>query len=320
MASQIDTYEMTQYILESLAIEDPNETPWNQTFKDHNYAGSMIDLYAIVEHLLLKQNRIVPKPIIINGDKRIAKIPPAAWGCGWYNVGHDTSLGSDEINLFFECFHYLVSQHVISPGWVKCSENLPFFHVTQYGLKCIDKRDFLPYDSMGFLNKLQSYPQHDDWDVYYMEQCIKCFNAGVYDAATMILGIEGEYIATRLIEKYILFLRKNEPLEESKFTNNISGIHAISKKYEEYYNSLTCVSKLKNIQNIPKYTDLNILMLSLDNPASSVFMTYLRTSRNELAHPKKVKMDASNTMLMIVSFLKYFNIQSSFLDFFANNS
>jgi hypothetical protein len=78
--TRIDSYQMTQLILEALAIEKPEDTPWNHTFQMYNYAGSMMDLFAIVEHLCLLRGLITEKKIIINGVEQTAKIPRSAPG------------------------------------------------------------------------------------------------------------------------------------------------------------------------------------------------------------------------------------------------
>ena len=312
---------MTQLILEALAIEKSEDTPWKHTFKMYNYNGSMIDLFAIVEHLCLKRGLISEKKITVNGVEQTARIHESAWGCGWYNVDPDTSFNSSEQNIFFERFHYLISQQVISPGWVRNSAELPFFHVTDYGRKCLEKRDLLPYDTDGYIDRIQNCSQHDIWDVYYLQQVLKCFNHGLYDAATMMLGIEGEFLAGRLIEKYRDFLDKNEPTEKTVFDSALSSAgDKISRKYKEYSDSWRRIAGNKDAAGNELYPNLKAMKSKMDLPADATFMTYLRQTRNELGHPSGTVMEPSETMLLIVSFLKYFEIQNDFLDFYVQNS
>ena len=68
------------------------------------------------------------------------------------------------------------------------------------------------------------------------------------------------------------------------------------------------------------YSDLNALKQKLDVPAETTFMNYLRLTRNELAHPSSTVMEPSETMLLIVAFLKYYEIQNDFLEFYYENS
>lgn len=317
----LSSYEMTQVILEALSIENPVETPWGHTFKMYAYGGSMLDLFAIVEHICLKRGQIDLKKYIINGEEREVRVPKSAWGCGWYNIESVTSFSLEEVNLFFERFHYLISQQIISPGWVRNGVNLPFFHVTDYGIACIKSRDILPYDVDGYINCIQNCTRHEVWDVYYVQQVLKCFNAGVYDAATMMLGIEGEYLAKRLIEEFIKFLDKNEPTKKTTFETTLRSYNGrISKEYAEYSKAWRKIAKKKDAQGNFVYPDLNTLMQKLDSPAETSFMNYLRLTRNELAHPSNTIMEPTETMLLIVSYLKYFGIQNEFLEFYNQNS
>lgn len=317
----ISSYEMRQLIFEALGIEDATQTPWGHTFKMYGYCGSMIDLFAIVEHISIERGmvKLIQSPNA-EGEVTIAKIPESAWGCGWYNIESDTSLCLKEIHIFEEQFHYLISQQILSPGWARNGVNLPFFHVTDYGQECIKARDILPYDSEGYIKRIDNCTQHDDWDKYYINQSIKCFNHGLYDAATMMLGIEGEYLAGRLIDSYTAFLASKEPNEKVVFENDlISKGGKISKKYDAYSKSWRKVSDNKDCFGKELYPDLKKLKQQMDLPADANFMTYLRQTRNELAHPSSRIMEASETLLLMVSFLKYFEIQNVFLDFYVRN-
>lgn len=44
----------------------------------------------------------------------------------------------------------------------------------------------------------------DDWDEFYIKEALTCFNAGAYSSAVIMLGLLGEYLATRLVEELYL--------------------------------------------------------------------------------------------------------------------
>lgn len=314
LESRFSAYEMTQYIIAALGLEDGAKTTNNHTFKMYGYGGSLKDLLVIIEDLAIAEGKI----------EKIVEVPRMAWGCGWVNAsyGANTNLTYKEIDLFIERVHYLIYQMVISPGNARdVSTELPWIHVTEYGKKCIAEREILPYDSDGYLARIKACSQHDEWDIYYINQVLKCFNMGLYDAGIMLLGIEGEYLASRLICTYEDFLNTNEPAEKSAFDTVLSSCGGkISRQYSEYNNSVSRIKGNKDNSGNYKYPDLRALSPRMDISAQSAFMNYLRLTRNELAHPSSVKMDPSETMLLIVSFLKYFEIQNEFMDFYIRQS
>ena len=138
----------------------------------------------------------------------------------------------------------------------------------------------------------------------------------------MMLGIEGEYLADRVIDLYLAFLDKNEPTEKSVLEAALNTrCGKISLKYAEYCKSLDRAKGKKDpTSGVLLYPDLKALNPRMDSSAHNAFMNYLRLTRNELAHPSSAIMEPSETMLLIVSFLKYFEMQNQFLDFYANHS
>lgn len=311
---RFSAFEMTQYILRALDLEDESKTTNKQTFKMYGYGGSLNDLFLIVEDLAINDGKI----------EKVMDVRRSAWGIGEVRkiCGDGTNLNNKEINLFMERVFYLLYQMVLAPGNAyDISTSLPWIHVTEYGLKCIAEREILPYDSDGYLKRIKACSKHDDWDIHYLSQSLKCFNVGVYDAAMMILGVEGEYLANRIIERYLVFLDKNEASEKSALeTALMSCTGKISSRYQEYCNSLSRVKNIKDASGNPKYPDLKALSPRMDSAGHSAFMNYLRLTRNELAHPSSAIMEPSETMLMIVSFLKYFEIQNKFLEYYESNA
>ena len=306
------SYEMTQYILNALALEDETGTISEDTFKKYGYGGSLMDLFQLVDKLATEDGKI----------EKICNVPRCACGTGWArkSPGLDTNLNYSEIDLFIEQVHLLIGRQIIAPGNARdVSTDLPWFHVTEYGKNCIQSRDILPYDADGYINRIQKCSQHDEWDIYYIQLMLGCFNHGLYDAATMMLGIEGEYLVKRLIEKYSIFLDGNETAEKTNFDNALISCRTISQEYTKYCESWKTVKDKKD-NNILKYPDLKAPSSQMDDAAQNAFMNYLRLTRNELAHPSKTKMEPSETMLMIVSFLKYYEIQNKFMEFYVNHS
>lgn len=137
----------------------------------------------------------------------------------------------------------------------------------------------------------------------------------------MMLGIEGEYLAERLIESFGNFLSRNDPAEKQNYESRLKACgFSISSKYTEYHTSLGHIENKKDAStgNL-LYPDLNTLSKQMDRSAHYAFMNYLRLTRNSLMHPSSTIMEPSETMLLIVSFLKYFEKQNLYLAYYSTH-
>lgn len=305
--------EMRNLIFEALAIEDKENTPWNMTFKMYGYRGCISALRAIVEHLAIKNGLL----------EKVVDIPILAWGVpgGIPYFKSNTNFNEDELNLFSEEVHLLMFQNILSPGAVgSYGDDWPYFHVTKYGLECIKNKDILPYDPEHYLTRLQAIASVDDWELFYIKQSLLCFNVGAIESSVIMLGLAGEYLAGRLIEAFGGFLCKNEPALKAPYDAALAGKKVISTRYAEYERVLRDVEKLKDSAKNAKYQVLNNYAPLLDIPAKTVYATYLRLTRNELAHPSKVQMDRIECLTMLIGFVKYCETQHKYLDFFVSNS
>ena len=130
--------EMRNLIFEALAEKNPENTPWKMTFEMYGYRGTVSALRTIVEYIAIKHN-VIPK---------VVEIPLMAWGvpgeCPRYES--NTNLTDENLDLFTEEVRILVNHNILSPGALGgYGDHLPYFHVTQYGLQCVENRDILPY-------------------------------------------------------------------------------------------------------------------------------------------------------------------------------
>ncbi len=309
----MSSLEMRNLILEALAEEDKENTPNKSTFKMYKYSGCISDLRVIVEYLAVKHSVI---------DEEI-EFSTTAWGAPGEMCIYkcNTNFDDDELNLFTEEVHQLMFQNVLSPGATgNYGDDWPYFHVTKYGLECLQHKDVLPYDPDGYLRRLSAIPSVDDWEKFYVEQSLRCFNAGALDASIIMLGLAGEYLADKLIDAMGAFLDKNEETLSAQFSKDLSGLTQISKKYDKYEKILSEVLKQKDGAGNCKYPTLKLLSPRLDIPAKTVYATFLRLTRNELAHPANIKMDRIECMTMLISYIKYCETQHQYLDFYTSNT
>lgn len=101
----------------------------------------------------------------------------------------------------------------------------------------------------------------------------------------------------------------------------LQGKTVISQRYAEYEKMISEVLKKKDVAtNQPKYLALKNLSPSLDVAAKAVYATYLRLTRNELAHPSGLKVDRLECLTYMTSYVKYCETQHKYLDFYIANS
>lgn len=305
--------EMRSLILEALSVKDRLDTPRGHTFEMYGYKGCISDLRTITEYLAIKHGLI----------EKVVDIPMSAWGCPgetpWCKS--NTNFTDDNLNLFSEEVHFLIFQNIISPGATgNFGDSLPYFHVTKYGHACLQAQDILPYDPDKYLNKINAIVSVDEWEYFYIEQCLRCYNAGALESSIIMLGLAGEYLANRLICAMLSFLTKTEPALSERFNAALSGKDKISQKYIEYENMLKEVASQKDQRGNIKYPALKSLQSALDVAAKAIYATFLRLTRNELAHPTDTKMDKTECLTMLICFIKYCETQHKYLDFYIANS
>ena len=260
--------EIQNLMLETLAYRGDDIDSEGKNFYIYGYQGTQNDLFNLMEALVIKRELIEEK----------VKLKAGAWGCDGYilHAGVTTNFNKDEIKKIYEVFHVLLNRGIISPGAIgNYGPNLPSFHVTEYGLKCLDETDILPYDNEGYLNKLSKIDNIDEWIKFYIEQSLECFNAYCYEAALIMVGLANEVIMGNLISNYLDYLKRNDPTKETKLIIEIDSIKSISTKYLKYQTNLK--------ESMKKDAKLRTLSKYLDQLANDTFMSYLRLTRNELS-------------------------------------
>lgn len=297
--------EMRNLIMEALDEKNKDKAPFAETFEQHNYEGDIARLRIFVEELAI-QNKLIEKVV------EISEVP---WGseCSIPCYKVNCNLNDDDLQLFYDEFYIMINRGILLPG---TSENmkLPYFHVTKYGLKCLKEREILPYDPDKYMEKISAISSLDEWEKFYIEQSLQCYNADAFVAATMMIGLAGEYLATKLIEMLGTFLNTNEKELGKSFSTQIRNKKNISQKYTEYEKVLEQLTQDKR-----KYPELNGLASMMDASAKKVYNIYLRLTRNGVAHPAALKIDRIECLTIMVTYAKYCELQHKYLEFYTRS-
>ena len=97
-----------------------------------------------------------------------------------------------------ECIWSLIIQGIVVPGISNdgsYGSNLPWLQVTEWGRKCLEEGEYLPYDTGLFLSRLRSnIPGLDPTVDLYLKEALNSFRSGNYLAAAVMTGVASEGI------------------------------------------------------------------------------------------------------------------------------
>lgn len=296
--------EIRNLMLETLAYKNNDIDSEGKTFEKYGYRGTQNDLFRLMESLAIKKSLINEK----------VKTIDSAWG-GSGSMLHPnltTNFDYREINKIYESFHLLLNQGVISPGAIRnMGPNLPNFHVTEYGMKCLEARDILPYDVDDYMKLINEIDILNEWVKYYINQALMCYNSNCFEASLIMVGLSNEVIVESLIDSYINYLGVQFPEEKQNFKTKINKKYSISQKYLSYRKHLKTHSMKKD-------SELKSLRGIMDELASDTYFSFLRLTRNELAHPTELRIDRLSALMVFMSLTKYCQRQSKFIDYFLS--
>lgn len=301
----LTSIEIRSLMLDTLAYVGNDLDSEGKNFKMYDYQGSQQDLFRQIESLAIKIG-LIPNTIPVYNS---------AWGGSGYRLhsGCTTNFSKREIIYIYEQFHLLLNQGIIAPGGINNGPDLPYFHVTDYGLKCLEEKEILPYDVDGYLDTIKTIPNISEWVDFYIKQALQCYNANCMEAALIMLGLSSEKIIEEQIDALSAYLLGNHPDKHSKMQGELLKARTASDKYlifSEYFQSIK--------KKIPDQEFKDMLYL-MDSVSTMVYTNFTRITRNELAHPFDIRMERIEVLMIFISFIKYCKTQYGFINYFLNN-
>jgi hypothetical protein len=205
---------------------------------------------------------------------------------------HSTSrLTQVDEDAIRECVWGLIIQGIVVPGVSNegtYQTNLPWIQVTEWGRLCLQRGQYVPFDTGLFLSRLESQiPGLDSVVELYLREGLNCFRSGNFLGSAVMVGVASERILVLLrdaIHSAILQEDRRKKLMEATENQTAKRI------YE------TVESKIDPImEQLP--TDLRE---SIGTELEGIFHEIRRT-RNNAGHPtgKTIERDEANALLQL---------------------
>jgi hypothetical protein len=133
-----------------------------------------------------------------------------------------------------EVFWLLLIEGIVAPGMNSSNQNLPWFHVTEYGRKVLKDEAGHPHDEAGYLARMRTrIPQPDQTVLAYLSEALTSFRRGTPVASTVMLGIAAERVFLIVCESFLTALRDateraafSQVLERFPMKPKLDWVHA----------------------------------------------------------------------------------------------
>jgi hypothetical protein len=184
----------------------------------------------------------------------------------------------------------LIIEGVVRPGLNEgVNNNLPFFHVTEWGKKVIEGSGPTPYDPDGYLTRLQhDIPNLDAVIVTYLNESLHTFRINCLLSSTIALGCASEKALLVLIDAYANSLAE---LSQKKFRGNTEG-RMIKRQFDEFRKMVDSELKSRLPSNLQDGLDVEL----------NAIFDIIRNQRNDAGHPtgKDIERERAYANLMVV--------------------
>ena len=184
----------------------------------------------------------------------------------------------------------LLIQGVLAPGKNSLNLNLPFVHVTEYGVRCLDDGSILAHDPDGYIAGLLSdIPNADEGQSVQVVEAARegllSFLAGCYAASIICFGRAAEILLDLLV---VATVRASQRADRSTRSLEESGHRPKAQ--------LRAVLRSSILRNLPEETSTEL------EPHLSGLVTLIQRSRADSGLPRHPRIDRDQTLAYILLF------------------
>jgi hypothetical protein len=229
-----------------------------------DFVGQINDLVRAVDQLARKRGLM---------DDPSAQQNTGGFGGTRLIARYDPSAGRENVAQVQSILWDLIIEGIIRPGRNDGLNNdLPFFHVSEFGKNVLSNGPQSPYDPDGYLKRLQNdIPALDPVIITYLNEALHTFRIGCLLSSTVTLGCASEKAFLLLVDAYATALPATQQDKFRKETEN----RMIKRQFEEFNKRLESHLKAKLTGDVKD--DLEVTLMGV--------FAMMRNMRNDAGHP-----------------------------------
>lgn len=183
----------------------------------------------------------------------------------------------------------LVIQGIVVPGGSSSQPDFPSMQISEWGKKCLESGEYLPYDAGQYLARLKTLiPSVDNDILLYLQESLTAFRSGAYVASAVMTGV-----AT---ERTLLVLR--DAMEFALPTQDAKQKFAIKTK-----NKLIKQAFDEMWKRIDPVHDQLAADLKKEDVRAELYGTFdlMRKTRNDAGHPtgRHISREEAHNLLLL---------------------
>ena len=182
---------------------------------------------------------------------------------------------------------------LVGIGGNESNPNLPFFHITDFGEKCIAKGEISVYDPTGLISNLKTtVPNLDVTIEEYLIEALSCFGRNCFRSSTVMIGCAAECLFLMIVEAFKKHYSNVNQLR--KFEKAIAN-RSIKKVFDEFQSKIQIIQR--ELKQNTKRDDWDTLVSGIFN--------LIRRHRNEAGHPTGITVEKETVLSLILLFREY---------------
>lgn len=222
-------------------------------------------------------------------------------------VGPDETKKNKQVIL--DIIHELITNNILRPALDSRFTGYPFLCLTEYGRKCIEEENLLPFDPKDYIKEIKKQiPNIDNIVLTYLGESISTYNRNCLLSSTITLGAASERAMLLLIDNFADSIKDSKEKEKLQEKMEKKFIYSKYKIFMEKF-------KKKKIQKkLPVELKMN-----LETYLEGIF-DFIRLNRNEAGHPTGMKVNKKFIYSNLQIFADFGKRIFKLIEFFKSNS
>ena len=118
-------------------------------------------------------------------------------------LSHHTDIAIGYKDQIREIIWGLVIQGIVVPGGSNSQPDLPFMQISEWGKKCLESGEYLPYDAGQYLARMKTRIQGVDSKILlYLQESLTAFRSGAYVASAVMTGVAAKELCSSYVMRW----------------------------------------------------------------------------------------------------------------------